>query len=440
MEQIRSHRILHSEDAYPQEFITEEICIGQGNKLLICPVCLGILQDASTDICGHVFCHKCLKNIMDSTSRCPCTNLTFNNTTITKIPAMQNLINETQVRCLNTACQWIGKLEGLRRHIEVECMQVRIQCSNAGCSIFEVAKNISEHEDACAFKLKRCNLCTEYTVSMNFEKHPETCQGILITCPKDCGASFPRKESDIHNKTDCPNVYITCDFGCEKEFLRRDYAKHLNDNEKIHLLLASKLINDLKTLNLNQETEIKQLKSSLSENEEIVSMFKGRVGFEKLDDPAYWEWGTTINKFKAPFTIVFTITKMPKGSGNYWGGAIGVSSKPYTRTKSLCKYDGVFPEQDKDTLFCDEDSYCFTLTRGFKVHRSRKGEPHGVSCVDNSVVIMTVGQDHEMRFNVNGSSSTVAAFKLPPQEYYILLGLVFPGKITITSVKLNSDS
>jgi predicted amidophosphoribosyltransferase len=36
-----------------------------------CPVCMNELVDASSTICGHIFCQKCIKAAIQANKKCP---------------------------------------------------------------------------------------------------------------------------------------------------------------------------------------------------------------------------------------------------------------------------------------------------------------------------------------------------------------------------------
>jgi len=56
-----------------------------------------------------------------------------------------------------------------------------------------------------------CKLCPWRGPLRKLEDHSKECDFVAVSCPKNCGKEFQRKDLKQHLKDDCPNRTIFCD-------------------------------------------------------------------------------------------------------------------------------------------------------------------------------------------------------------------------------------
>ena len=86
-----------------------------------------------------------------------------------------------------------------------------------------------KHQLKCDFAEVECQFCEETMLRRDMAQHLSAeCSvnpGMVVPCPRKCGATFRRHASDKHDE-ECPNTPIRCDLGCKGTFFRKDQEAH----------------------------------------------------------------------------------------------------------------------------------------------------------------------------------------------------------------------
>lgn len=111
-----------------------EDSLPQGD-LLECPICYGVLEEASNGSCGHVFCSKCIKSYFQSRTevQCPICRATLISDQIFPNLIARHYVGKLRVKCPfalslsrsesasesnECLCTWNGLMEDLKDHMK----------------------------------------------------------------------------------------------------------------------------------------------------------------------------------------------------------------------------------------------------------------------------------------------------------------------------------
>ena len=207
----------------PNEFLEE----------LQCPICLELVSDPVQTSCGHLFCGKCIEELM----KCP-----TNRTVFTTTPDLFNSrrIRNIKVKCPNKGrgCQWQGNLEDAHKHTSVNCDCQIMLCSNEGCDDGIERRHLVDHmynkRPERMYKCRFCNIEDRY-LNMTTTHHT-ICEHILLPCPAGCGKlGLVRGNMADHLSEDCPDELVPCTFaiaGCQQIVKRKNLQQHLYDKDE----------------------------------------------------------------------------------------------------------------------------------------------------------------------------------------------------------------
>ncbi|OTF82872.1 E3 ubiquitin-protein ligase NRDP1-like protein [Euroglyphus maynei] len=90
---------------------------------LICSICTGVLEDAMTTHCDHLFCNKCINDWLRDHHTCPIDRCPLRSCMLKRAPrAIRNLINRLKIYCpyRNDGCKQSVRLEQYDQH-QLEC-------------------------------------------------------------------------------------------------------------------------------------------------------------------------------------------------------------------------------------------------------------------------------------------------------------------------------
>ena len=104
-----------------------------------------------------IICNKCLKRLNKKQF--------FENMILDEEASniLKQIIGNYIVFCLNSKCDWEGKLSKLKSHIINECKFQEMKCPNKGCEMILIKKDLNSHLIQCIYDdsiLKiNCNFC-----------------------------------------------------------------------------------------------------------------------------------------------------------------------------------------------------------------------------------------------------------------------------------------
>ena len=214
---------------------------------LVCGVCKHAANGPSiTMCCGELFCKACIASALEEKRPCPsCKEPTFS--TFLN-PKFEKSIKNLRVHCTmkDRGCQWIGQLEQLDTHLDVEtgdCEHVDIECpEKCGQQIQkrQLAAHIANECPERDFVCQYCGFKATYVIISN--KHWPECQNYPVPCPNECSiGAVERNILEDHLNT-CPLQVVECDFsyaGCNKKLQRQDMEKHVQESTQEHLTLMA---------------------------------------------------------------------------------------------------------------------------------------------------------------------------------------------------------
>ena len=164
----------------------------------ICPLCKGLLDKATIDLCGcnTVFCKECLeKYLTENNHRCPASNkISIKEPQF--IPAIDMHISSLKMKCKNfyKGCEFKGTIEKFREHIINECGKELIKCHNKGCEEMIMREKINQHSKECLYRYVNCNFCNLKIKFFELQKHFKQCKEKLKIDLK-CGENETKAKS-----------------------------------------------------------------------------------------------------------------------------------------------------------------------------------------------------------------------------------------------------
>ena len=150
-----------------------------------CPICFAQILRVNTCIIGHAICRVCAKRQWESDKRCPvCRKVSSMPFTCV---ALQNMIAEKSVRCLNRAggeeCEWKGTVGDLELHLQRGCPLQLVSCPRKGCELVVHRRDKKDHlMNRCVMREVECELCFETMVVKDLREHREHCGDSTIVC------------------------------------------------------------------------------------------------------------------------------------------------------------------------------------------------------------------------------------------------------------------
>lgn len=236
------------------ELSTELIQDKSISETMTCPLCLGIVIDPKCcNQCKHVFCNKCLEELVKSQNK----------------------------QCKCPLCKIDLKISNLDSYAKRLMDSIQIKCFNNGCNIFINYGDYDIHLKKCNKSTSKCKYCNIEYKFTDMVEHLKICPNIMVKCKK-CTKDFKISEAishiDFHDSIKCKfchNLFSSkiidghlknCDKskiceGCENRIslldnhdinicyqtsIRlRDHYKKLVENKDLELKLSKKKIEEL---------------------------------------------------------------------------------------------------------------------------------------------------------------------------------------------------
>ncbi|CAK7232482.1 hypothetical protein SBRCBS47491_008286 [Sporothrix bragantina] len=208
--------------------------IGTYDENLDCPICRAPLVQPEITTCFHIFCHKCLVQSLRHENRCPIDRnpIQFFKTSQGRVPArpaphiISNQLDNLQVRCPNTRCDYTAARSVIAHHYKVDCSFTMIPCPDPSCDKL-VTRRDSE-EGSCMHKVVDCVYCGKPVELAELDDHYDTdCNQKELMC-EHCLAAVPRHRHGTH-VMGCAERRIECKFrtsGCAYAAKKKDFGDH----------------------------------------------------------------------------------------------------------------------------------------------------------------------------------------------------------------------
>ena len=193
---------------------------------------------------------------------------------------------EYVVKCTNGSCDETMKRKYLSHHYNVQCQYTLIKCKYCN-KTQKLRKNMELHFEKCMFyKVKCTKNCGKLIMRKNLKNHLENeCDEIMMKCSNhSCSVKLKKKNFNNHVYHKCRERMIDCNYrkyGCDYRCKAKNLEQHLEESELLHFKLETKYqINEMKTemnkiiqVQAQQNTELKEKVLHLQRklNEECTS-------------------------------------------------------------------------------------------------------------------------------------------------------------------------
>ena len=257
------------------------------NKLVeyLCYVCTGVYDNPTIDSCGHIYCNKCLTNIMKDSKICPISSKLITATS-NNIPYVSDFLGKQKIKCKNHSlgCNIFIEINNLDKHLAEECDYQKKNCPYFNCEFNKsiinglCKKDLKSHILVCDKKTETCKYCNKNNIlskSIQSEHYLKNCPNYEINCSLDCGETILRKNMETHQMNDCKNTLISCTYdkiGCNASIKRKNLNEHLLNNMDVHNMLLIDFNKDI------EEKILQKVNNNISEKiNEIVAYFNNKI-------------------------------------------------------------------------------------------------------------------------------------------------------------------
>ena len=244
---------------FKKEFLSQNIP-PMMESILICPVCKGILNDATVCV-GAITCENCANPKGEKS----------------KVSQVDSTVLGLDVKCpLLRKCEWSGKLSSAQEHLG-KCLFFQLKCPLGCGQIFERSKEENHKSKECVKRKINCQHCKKPFTSQELEAHSKNCDSQIVKCPGGCGKDLAKKDATSHKNTDCPLADVKCPFekyGCKIGAIKRkEIVAHKTGKMSEHLDFILERQIKLETENTNLKKEVTDVKNQLGAR--ITTLEKG---------------------------------------------------------------------------------------------------------------------------------------------------------------------
>ena len=184
----------------------------------ICQVCSDLMYPCVVLYCGHSLCLTCAGK-SEENYKCPfcMSEITgFSNNYI-----VDNFMGLLNINCPNK-CEWIGKLNNLKDHIN-KCDNQFVKCLKCNSEmIYSKFKNHCDNE--CIMRKIQCQYCKKMGPFNHLNSHEIECDKRIIPCNK-CKTKIIYKKKEYHDKCECIYRRIDCNY-CFSSIIAFEMKKH----------------------------------------------------------------------------------------------------------------------------------------------------------------------------------------------------------------------
>ncbi|XP_067043182.1 TNF receptor-associated factor 6-like [Acropora muricata] len=215
-----------------------------------CPICLLGLREPVQAPCGLRFCRGCIRRFLrESGSKCPVHQHYLDELQLNPDNFARQEVLNLSVSCrMKKICPWKGSLSKLQDHLK-ECDFVDVSCPK-NCGEEFQRKDLKKHlKDDCPNRTIPCTFCAEEVLWNGIENHIPDCPLYPLSCEKCGKEDIPRNEMQDHNEKECPMAELKCPFnvvGCPFEGTRPAVDEHVKEKMLSHLMDLTKEFRALK--------------------------------------------------------------------------------------------------------------------------------------------------------------------------------------------------
>ncbi|XP_029014083.1 TNF receptor-associated factor 5 [Betta splendens] len=227
----------------------------------VCPVCGGVVLNPQQNSCGHIYCRRCLQNLLESSPPsgpvCPVDGAAIAPAEVFQDNCCKREISSLEVFCPNgPACTCVVALSHLQEHLR-SCGYELLPCTSTGCTSLLERRHLQEHlSSTCPHRVEPCPHCRRPQPRSLMQVHVlSSCPDVEVDCPHSCSQKVPRRALAAHGAS-CPEVHVDCSFrsvGCSVQDARREVKLHEDAAFSHHMLLVMR-----SSVSLEQQVELLQ--------------------------------------------------------------------------------------------------------------------------------------------------------------------------------------
>ncbi|XP_035665772.1 TNF receptor-associated factor 2-like [Branchiostoma floridae] len=265
----------------------------------LCSACRLVLREPFQTYCGHRYCKSCLDEIFDlpdiqMCKQCP-QDVQSEDSMLKREQAFPDRaikrdIGDLPVKCLNAGlCEWKGKAEQYDEHQET-CEFVLIPCPKQGCGKQVMRMDLAAHlEKECAVRQVKCKYCAQEILLKDEKDHLFICPQVPVNCDFCGKKKIPRAQLQQHQDEDtgdCKRLKVACRFakvGCQAKLEREKLNDHIAKNHVDHLnhLLDNHLTLMEKVNLLKQNPQAQHMQQAVSKMDaDMKTLFDRIVALE----------------------------------------------------------------------------------------------------------------------------------------------------------------
>jgi len=242
-----------------------------------CGICTLLIKDATHGCDNHVFCKSCLQENIDHGVRdegnviCPggCREV-IDPSNLQPSKLINRMVNKLSTKCDTGFCPWKGDLLDFVQDHQKVCEYSLIPCTNDGCEITVMKRDIRQHEKDCLHQMIECDYCRGHVKKMNKKTHESVCSNETVDCLyQDIGCYDKVSRRDValhkstHNVKHTELMYRSFKQQQSKSIEEISLLKKENSEMKAHFV---KKIQTLSTTLQKKTIEINQLKDQVKNN------------------------------------------------------------------------------------------------------------------------------------------------------------------------------
>ncbi|KAJ8366134.1 hypothetical protein SKAU_G00149650 [Synaphobranchus kaupii] len=156
----------------------------------VCPCCTSVVINPHQTSCGHIFCLRCIKGLLEngSPAKCPRDSALIKSNEVFQDNCCKREILNLEIYCTNSPdCSYTGPLCRLQEHLKT-CEFESIKCPNQGCTKTLHRQNLKEHsQNLCVHRIEPCPHCQQRYSLTQIKDHENTvCPEAKVPCPNKC--------------------------------------------------------------------------------------------------------------------------------------------------------------------------------------------------------------------------------------------------------------